>query len=377
MGIDFKAYLPKNIPNLESVDKERFILVLQTLNIRALAVSLSAVLFLYVLINAFVWLNGKSAVEHLNAQMPSIRVPVTFSETSTHLETEDFEKIRDTFLIEGLSAETSAGELPIIRQSDYLTSFRAYQTPFEYDATSKKPVLAFIVKDYGLSKQSSNMAVKSLPPEVSFMLSTYANRASQWINSAHENGHEVWLQLPIENEKMKDQGPQTIFHHFSLNDKQATIYNTLTKSLGYVGLASLTDDTFKDAKEEYSKLFDEIYNRGLGYLELNPNALPTIEGKAIAKGAPYIKADTEIVRMTGKNSFETLEQIAQDKGYALGVIPNNENTIKNLASWINKIGKVDYQIAPVSALYDLPTLKNSQNSQLRGEDLIDPDLTQR
>lgn len=373
MGIDIKAYIPKTLPSPPNLDVQKIKDGIKSLDIKILGTGAAAMIFALILINVFVWFNSAATIEKLNAASPVKLVEIKKTENPNLSNKEQEQVLRNKFLIEGLSVDTTQGELPIIRKSDYLTSFRAYQTPFTFNKNNKKPIIAFIVRDYGLTARSSMHATKTLPPEISFMLSTYSNAPSAWISKAHSGGHEVWLQLPIQNIVYTDQGPNTIFHHASINEKQTKIYQTLSKTLGYVGLVSFTDQTFEHAKEDYSKLFDEIYNRGLGYLELNPNAPQYIKGKALTKGAPYIKANIEVIRMTGKQSFDDLEQIANTKGYALAIIPNHETAINNLAIWLEKIGTIDYQIAPVSAIYDIPTQANSKKSELRGEDLMDPD----
>lgn len=373
MGIDIKAHIPKTFPSIPKLDIGKAKDTIKHIDVKALARGLGVVIIIYALIHLFVWLKSDATIEYINSQMPNIHVEITKID-APHSDQHNEQKIpKDTFLVDGLSTDTLAGELPIIRQSDFLTSFRAYQTPFQFDKKNQKPVIAFIIKDYGLSVNSSSIATQKLPAEVSLMLSTYAKAPSRWVTRAHSKGHEVWITLPIQNNRQTDQGSDTVFHHATLNEKQNTIYKTLTKTLGYVGIASSTDKTFESAKNDYSQLFDEIYNRGLGYLELNPNAPSTIKGKAISKGAPYIQADIEINRMKGQNSFDNLEEIAKNKGYALAVIPNHPVAIDNLTKWLEKVGKIDYQIAPVSAIYDIPAQKNSTNSELRGEDLIDPD----
>lgn len=304
--------------------------------------------------------------------MPSTQVAIIKIAPKPSMENNEPEE-RSKFIIEDLSVDTSAGELPIIRKTDYLTSFRAYQAPFTFNTADDRPIISFIIKDYGLSTRGSSLATKSLPAEVSLMLSPYAKKPSNWVNRAHNKGHEVWMHVPIQNNQTADLGPNTVFHHAALNDKQTAIYKTLSKTLGYVGLSAHTDDSFKTAEEDYSQIFDEIYNRGLGYLELNPNAPSIIKSKAFAKAAPYIKADMEILRIRGEDSFETLEDIANKQGYAVAVIPNYPFAINNLADWLEKVGSIDYQIAPVSAIYDIPTQKGTKPSDLRSEDLIEPE----
>ena len=120
----------------------------------------------------------------------------------------------------------------------------------------------------------------------------------------------------------------------------------------------------KTVPEHYSQLINKIYERGLGFLELNPNASKLLEGSAINLGAPHIKTNMKVLTISGDNhSFEELESMAKQNGSVVAVIPPYPKTIKNLAVWIEKVGKTDYTIAPVSAVYDLPFYEQSNANQ--------------
>lgn len=377
--MNIKAYIPKSLPSLPTIpafdkfNKTGIAKILGQLDIRALLIGLSTVFLFYALAFAYVALQSSATIANLESQLPSTHVAITKIEAPViHHEEDNHIPVHNDFLIDGLSHNTNAGELPIIRKSDYLTSFRAYQAPFTHDKNSKKPVIAFIVKDYGLSAGNSRAAADTLPAEISFMLSPYANEPSKWLARAQNKGHEIWMHLPVQNAASADLGPYTVFHHASLSDKQNAIYATMSKTLGYVGLAGYTDEGLSSAKDNYVQLFDELYSRGLGYLELNPDASQLIYSKAFMKGAPYIKADLEVFAMKGESSFESLERIAQDKGHAVAVIPNYAAAIKNLRMWVEKVGHIDYQIAPISTIYDLPP-PDIAPSELQSDDLIEPE----
>ncbi len=373
MNIDLKAYIPKTLPPVPKLDMKQLKQIISLIDKPALIKGFGAVITFYALMHLYVWMMSASTIKHLEEQLPSITTAITKAEAKSGPTADLDMEVRNNFLIEGLSQNTSEGKLPIIRSSDYLTSFRAYQTPFTWNTNSKKPVIAFILKDYGLSQKSSNLATRVLPSEISLMLTPYANSPSRWVAQAHNNGHEVWMHIPLQNTQTTDSGPMTIFHHASLNDKQTTIYQTLSKTLGYVGVSAYTDQGLDRAKDDYTQIFDELYSRGIGYFEINPEAPEIIKGSAFAKGAPYIKANIEILRMSGDQSYDTLEDIAQQKGYAVAIIPSHPTAINNLSIWLEKIGNIDYQIAPISAIYDLPTLENIDPAALESKDFIDPE----
>lgn len=340
--------------------KNHITTISQRVDMTALVKGLITVTVIYILIFLYVYLNSAGTITMLESQIVVENIPITRIEKSDNQVTNVPESMS---VIDGLHEVTDIGHLPIIRKKDSLTSFRAYQHPFSFKNIGNKPVISFIIVDYGLSKDQSLSALDLLPPEVSFILSPYSSLPGEWVAMAQSKGHEVWLSLPIQNEKSHDLGQHTVYHHSPVLEKKSNMHKSLVKTQGYIGIGSYTDKSTNSAKQHYIELAEDLYMRGLGILELNPNAPTFLEGKALSMGAPYVKADLEIFRIRGEeNSFETLESIAQEKGHAVAIIPNYPATIKNLAVWLMKVAQADYIIAPVSAIYDLPLHRNSSVS---------------
>lgn len=366
--------------------KAKSLPLLQQINITALIKGLITVTAIYTLLFLYVYLNSANTIAQLESQI--IVENITVQHVKKHIEQphNQTENIATSMsVIDGLHEVRNIGRLPIIRKEDNLTSFRAYQHPFTFKNIGNKPVISFIIIDYGLSKAQSLSALDILPPEVSFILSPYSSLPDEWMAMAQSKGHEVWLNLPIQNKKPQDLGGNAIYHHSPSLEKKHNMHKSLAKTQGYIGIGSYTDDSINSEKQHYTELAEDLYRRGLGILELNPNAPTFIEGKALSMGAPYIKADLEVFKIKGKdNSFEALESIAKEKGHAIAIIPNYPTTIKNLAVWIMKVAQADYIIAPVSAIYDLPLHRangsgtkhtNIAPTQLHKNDHIEPEET--
>ena len=342
-------YIDPILVSVKSADRE------------TLVKGLSGVFLLYFVLFNFVYMNMDGTVKALERDMATattqIIVPHNTSERFAHAGDANSSTAK---LTEGLSQYEDVGRLPVIRSEDQLTSFRAYQSPFTFDAPEKRTVLSFMVKDYGLSEKSSKLALEQLPSEVSFLLSPYAKQPMQWIVKAREKGHEVWLDIPVQSELTPSSGLLTIFHHQNLQEKAELMRESLARGLGYVGVGMYLDGTIKATEADYRKLSDELYGRGLGIFEKNPNAPKTIAANAITRGAPFIQSDLDVLKMKGKNSLEELEDIALSKGHAIATVPIYPNVVKNLALWIKGVGQVDYLVAPVSAIYDLPLARNAK-----------------
>lgn len=362
--------------------------IVQNLGLRSFVIGIGIISILYFGLLSYVNSYRENTITTLEKKLSFIDVSVE-EESIYHKNQSSPEKTQQPHNIagkaikkvDGLYQKTSIGYLPIIRSSDYLTSFRAYQKQFNFDAIGQKPLVSFVVNDFGLSKKKSEYALQHLPPEVTFILSPYAESPQSWINRAYAKGHEVWLSLPIQNKKGLDQGRNTLFHHTPLHEKRSALHATLSSVYGYVGVAAFTDDSLKNASGDYGEIADEIYMRGLGFMELNSAASHlSIKSKAMVKSAPYLQANQTLISVqTPGYSFSDLEKNVREQDHIIALVPPLPNTVKQLDQWIKKVAQSSYVIAPVSAIYDLPLHRNKEaiNIQkapgaLRDNDHIEP-----
>lgn len=257
----------------------------------------------------------------------------------------------------GLLEKTAEGMLPVIRASDGLSSFEQYKRPYRYaGGHAQKPVIALTVTDFGLSHMASQTALKALPPAVSFILSPYSDQPQAWTNAARENGHEIWLGVPIENKSasFSDPGPASLLARSSLEANRDALHWSLARAAGYVGIASFTDDSFYRAELMLDNLVSEFFKRGLGYMELNAQAPSTIQNIALRQNAPYIRSDVWIYAADGPNqSLDLLERTAKQNGFAMAVIPGFPANIGRLAQWLSR-NENQFTFVPASAYYDAP-----------------------
>ena len=332
---------------------------------KAFGVGMAGVLGLY----ALLWLYAVSfhgaALKSLESTLASQVVPVTMKEAAT-TEDDHAAKKEIPLLIEGVYQKTEAGNLPIVRESDGLTSFTAYKKPFSM-TSAVKPVLTIIISDFGLSKSSSEMAYDILPPEVTYSLSPYADMPGEWAKILRQSGREFWMNIPFENvsENPSDSGAYTIFTKSSYVKNQKAMHRALTQAQSYPGVSTSFAAGQKESHDisQIKKAGEEIFGRGLGILELNPKPDPALSNLALSKNAPYIKADVELVFTPDNDPFAELEEILNSKGYAVAVVQNYPNNVKRLAEWLLKVAQPEYQLAPASAIYDLPLYLERQKTK--------------
>ncbi|MCE7886134.1 MAG: hypothetical protein DYH13_01325 [Alphaproteobacteria bacterium PRO2] len=247
---------------------------------------------------------------------------------------------------------TPQGPLPK-RSSSGQTAFEAYKKPYAPDGN---PVIALAVLDYGMSATDSKEALKKLPGEVSLILNPYAQTQDTWKSLAGAEGHEFWVLMPVENQDyptVADPGPQALLAHSDFKYNQEKFLWALSRTSGYAGIAAYTDTAFLNAQSALKSLWNEGYDRGIGYLEINPAGLEGVEMNAIEKKAPYVRNHS--IYEEGVQSPEAwlkaLELEASNNGYTVGIIKRPyPKVVDVVAAWSATLKERGYSLAPVSAL---------------------------
>ncbi len=260
--------------------------------------------------------------------------------------------------VEGLIENSEFGPLPRIHPETGITPFEAYRRPFTLNRQDKK-LLSFVVTDYGLSKSNSERVLKALPKEVTFVLSPYAQDPQEWIDKARAKGHEVWLNIPIQNQNfgLRDPGPAALLLRSSLKHNTELMRQLMGSVQGYAGIASYTDEIFVNSPTLMKTTMGEIYKRGLAFMELNARPEDTIKDAALSGGAPYTEIDMVMEQLENKefkiSNLSILAGLAGDQGYAIAQLRPSPNIIKQFENWHKLALDQGLTLAPASATIGL------------------------
>ena len=255
-------------------------------------------------------------------------------------------------VVPDLVENTAEGPLPK-PSPDGQTPFNAYKRPYTPDG---HPVVALAVMNYGLSESDSREALKKLPADVTLILNPYAQAPDSWKSLASVERREFWVFVPVESQTYplsEDPGPQALLAHSDFKYNQEKFLWALTRTSGYAGIAAFTDAAFLNAQSALKTLWDEGYNRGLGYLEINPAGLEGIEMNAVEKKAPYIRNHSiyDPDSQTPEQWLRALELEAGNNGYAVGIIrAPYPKIVDAIAQWAGSLKERGFSLAPVSAL---------------------------
>lgn len=251
----------------------------------------------------------------------------------------------------GLYEETPEGLLPIINKASKNTPFEAYRKPALINRDT--PTLAVAIIDYGLSEIVSQSAIAMLPSSVSFILSPYADDPEAWQKAARADGHEFWMHMIAQTQAFpqSDPGPNAFLSNVSFRYNRDRLHWLLTRSAGYAGLAGYTDNTLSEGGAMFKNLINEVFNRGLGFFELNTEIPVFVKGIAADTQSPYANASMVVKDLSADSQTRAdVEQKLNAYGAAVIVVKPTLKNLEDLKNWLRALERNNVQIVPVSAI---------------------------
>lgn len=247
---------------------------------------------------------------------------------------------------DGLYEVTALGSLPM-RGPENITPFDAYKRPFTPE--KGKAYIAIIVDSYGLSSSLSNKAVTTLHPDITLSLSPYAEDPTRWQEVARQYGHELWLSLPFQSADTtrKDWGSQAIMAKNSLRENRNRLLWLLGRTTGYAGVLGHTDYLRVIPNPKLRTVAEDVYDRGVGFIEVSEKSSKDILGTSLEKSGPYAKTDME-VSFLNEATLATFEQTALKNNMLLAYVTLHPRTLPLMRSWIATLEDKGLGLAPAS-----------------------------
>lgn len=251
-----------------------------------------------------------------------------------------------------LAEKAKDGYLPQIGR-DGRQPWQVYARPF--DLTDKRPRVAIVITNMGLSAASTDQAINALPGAVTLAFAPFAEGLKDSIARARAKGHEVLLNTPMEPESYprSDPGPKALLTSLSEAENLENLTWILTRGEAYVGIANLTGGRFAQSPEHLKPVLAMLRQRGLLYVD-RWAGVETPSGK-IAKEMelPFTGVQMVVDQEPTKNGIDgrlaELERIARRDGRAVGLALPYPLSLERIALWIGELDQRGAILAPVSA----------------------------
>ena len=225
------------------------------------------------------------------------------------------------------------------------------------DPDEIRPRIAVLLSDFGMNEQDSDEAVRALPAAVSFAVSPYSARSERLLGAARARGHELFAALPMEpqNHPLRDAGTYALLTGNPPAVNALRLEWALSRFAGYVGvtgaLGPLHGERFAASSELFATMLEELGRRGLLYVDPRPGVgAPKTERMPPFRGIDVV-VDTPPVRAEVEAKLERLEQVAREKGVAIGLVNSTlPMVVDRVGAWAVALQARGIALVPVSAI---------------------------
>jgi polysaccharide deacetylase 2 family uncharacterized protein YibQ len=239
--------------------------------------------------------------------------------------------------------------------------WQVYARPF--DMNDKRPRIAVVVSDLGLSGAATEAAIQQLPGSVTLAFSPYAQGLEQWARLARTAGHEVFLNLPMEPVDYPDQDPGPYALLTSIDPKQNLFRMDwlLSRATGYAGVTNHMGSRFTTSTQDLRPILEVLKARGLMFLDSRSSDQSVAARMASEMKVPVAYNNRFIDAVASRDAIDRnladIEKIARRTGYAVAIGSAYPVTIERLSLWLPKVEEQGFAIAPVTAIADKQDLK--------------------
>ena len=252
-----------------------------------------------------------------------------------------------------LTENTPQGDLPRISE-DGRQPWQAYARPF--NGSDKRPRLAIIVADLGMSRGVTDAAVSRLPANVTFALDVQSPTIGAWSGRVRQEGHEILLSVPMEpfDFPRSDPGPHTLLTSISNGENLEKLNWALRQGTGYVGITTTTGSSFTTNAEKLKLVMQNMHDRGLMVLDARVAPHSAMSDLAHDMHVPVAtvnyRIDDNLSPEAIDASFQELEKTARLNGVAVGIVAPLPIIIDHLQAWLKTLPSQGIALAPVSAV---------------------------
>jgi len=249
------------------------------------------------------------------------------------------------------------GPLPRIGK-DGRKPWQVYARPIHRQLlASAGPKVAIVLGGMGLNGELTERAIRELPGEVSLAFAPYADGLQRVVNRARANGHEVYLQLPMEPLGYPEvsPGPHTLLAAMSPQETLDNLAWFMGRFAGYVGVMNYMGAQLVANAQALAPIMAELARRGLVFLDDGSFARSQAEdvgrsaGMAVKRA--HVMIDGDATEQATQQALQRLEAQAAREGLAVGVGSGLPSTINAVAGWAAAAKTRGVVLVPVSVYF--------------------------
>jgi hypothetical protein len=264
-----------------------------------------------------------------------------------------------------LVERTRHGLLPKIGP-DGATPARIYARPAGPPPAGKVAGrIAILVGGLGISPTGTADAIAKLPGPVSLAFAPYGAELERTVQRARGEGHEVFLQLPMEpfDYPDSDPGPHTLLTGPKSADNLERLHWALGRFTGYVGIVNFLGGRLTSDETALSPILRELAGRGLMVVDDGSSARSLLASSAMRAQIPAMKIDRVVDTVARPDAIDkelaAIEAMARDQGVAVISASALPVSIERIARWAQTLEAKGLMLVPMSAARGLRNPKST------------------
>jgi polysaccharide deacetylase 2 family uncharacterized protein YibQ len=254
-----------------------------------------------------------------------------------------------------LTERSRHGILPRIGEDGARPS-QVYARPVAPNVAAAPVRVAILIGGLGISASATADAISRLPGEVSLAFAPYGGDLEKLAQRARGDGHEIFLQVPMEpfDYPDNDPGPHTLITSQPAPDNLERLRWVMSRIVGYVGIVNFMGGRFMSDESALSPMVRELAERGLMIVDDGSSGRSLMLPAATGLRASALKADLvlDLTQRTDAIDRELarLEQQAREKGFAVASASALPLTIDRVSRWARTLEQRGIKLVPVSSI---------------------------
>jgi polysaccharide deacetylase 2 family uncharacterized protein YibQ len=264
-----------------------------------------------------------------------------------------------------LVERTRHGMLPKIAP-DGTTPAQHYARPLGPPPAGKvNGRIAILVGGLGISPTGTADAITKLPGPVTLAFAPYGAELERTVQRARGEGHEVFLQLPMEpfDYPDSDPGPHTLLTGPKGAENIERLHWALGRFTGYVGIVNFLGGRFTSDDAALSPVLRELAGRGLMVVDDGSSARSLLAASAQRAQIPNLKIDRVVDAVARPDAIDrelaAIEALARDQGVVVLGASALPVSIDRIARWAQTLEAKGIAIVPLSAARGLRSPKTT------------------
>ena len=186
----------------------------------------------------------------------------------------------------------------------------------------------------------------------------YWDDLAKRVADAGEGAHEVMLQAPMEpfDYPDNDPGPHTLTVRATAQENIGHLHWAMGRFTGYVGVVNFMGGKLTANEATLAPILREIGSRGLVFLDDGSSSRSLAGQVGAGAGTPTARADLVVDGVPRPDAIgrqlERLEQLARQRGFAIGSASALPVTVDRIAHWAQTLEARGVLLVPVSSAFD-------------------------